>query len=133
LHALLCYGELLSQAGDAIGGILVFQKCAFLDPLNPLAYINTARTFNQMGQSELATQHILHALSLDPSYCMSYVDLAQVYLQQGKTQLALELIDKALSVSRHVSEMRDVLTAQKVAVIQLKMEEKGLYRQQVIV
>lgn len=129
INTRLCFGEILSQAGDTVGGILAFRKCAILDPFNPLSYINTARTFNQMGQPELAIRHINHALILDGSYCMTFVDLAQVFLQQGKTNEALEYILKALHLARHVSEIRDVLTAQKIALMQAELEKRGLFRQ----
>ena len=129
INARLCYGEILSQAGDAVGGILAFRKCAIIDPYNPLPFINTARTFNQMGQPYLAMRHINRALELDDTYCMTFVDLAQVFLQQGQTKEALTHISKALQLARHVSEIRDVLTAQKIALIQEELEQKGFFRQ----
>lgn len=129
INALLCFGEILSQAGDTVGGLLTFHKCSLMDPSHPLPFVNTARTFNQMGQAELALKHLHHALDLDPLYCMTHVDFAQTSLQQGHTVEALAQIDTALSLAKHVSEIRDVLTARHIAVIQLELEERGLYRQ----
>jgi Tfp pilus assembly protein PilF len=115
--------------GDSIGGLLIFKKCARIDPTHPLPFVNSARTFTQMGQFDLAIAHIARALELDVSYCMTYVDLAQVHLQRGHTREALVLIEKALVLARHVSEIRDVLTSQRIAATQLELEGRGLYRQ----
>ena len=79
---------------------------------------------NQKTQSK---EHVDQALLLDPNFALTYVDKAQSILQEGNTQEALSTLDKALSLSRHVSDIGDVLTARRVAEIQEVLQEEGLY------
>lgn len=105
-----------------------FKKAAEHDPLgNPLSFVNAARTYQQLGQNHSAKLHLDHALALDPSLSMTYVDMSQNLLQSGKTEEALGLLNHALRLAKHVSEIRDVMTARKVATIQRTLEEKGLF------
>jgi hypothetical protein len=63
---------------------------------------------------------------MDPALAMSRVDLAQQYLQIGLSSRAMATLDVALGLSRHVSEIRDVLTARTVAKIQSELQEEGV-------
>lgn len=67
------------------------------------------------------------AISLDENLASTRVDLSQIYLLSGKTKLALDTLELALNMSKHVSEIRDVLTALKIANIQSKLQEEGIY------
>jgi hypothetical protein len=40
---------------------------------------------------------------------------------------ALAMLETALGLARHVSEIRDVLTSKTIALLQLDIEEKGLF------
>lgn len=54
----LCLGEVLSQVGDAIGSLSAFQRAAVIDNLHPLPYVNAARTYQQLNQSNQAMIHL---------------------------------------------------------------------------
>lgn len=44
----------------------------------------------------------------------------------GGAQEALLTLEKALALAKHVSEIRDVLTAMAIAKLQIAIEEEGL-------
>ena len=127
LYLLLCTGELISQSGDAVKAIKCFKRASRLNPLHPLPYINAARTYVQLNQPTKALLHLSVAILLDESLASTRVDLSQIYLLSGKTRLALTTLQLALNMSKHVSEIRDVLTALKIAEIQTKLQEEGIY------
>ena len=99
-----------------------------LDGTNPLPYINAARTYLQLGQVTSAFKHLKHGLLLDADLPMSHLDLAQLYLQTGNTTMALSTLDEALKLAKHMSEIRDVLVAKRMATAQLQLEQRGLAR-----
>jgi hypothetical protein len=45
----------------------------------------------------------------------------------GRVEEALSTLNLALNMARHVSEIRDVLTALSVAKIQLELQKEGIY------
>ena len=47
---LLCCGEVYSQAGDMVTALDCFRKAHALAPNNPLSYVNSARTYQQLNQ-----------------------------------------------------------------------------------
>ena len=63
---------------------------------------------------------------------MTRVDLSQQYLHSGQSAKALVTLNEALRLARHVSEIRDVLTARNVALMQLELESEGLYTPQLL-
>ena len=127
LYLLLCTGEIISQTGDAVKAIKCFKKASTINPLHPLPYVNAARTYVQLNQSKKALSHLSYAIFLDKYQASTMVDLSQIYLLSGKTKLALETLQIALNMAKHVSEIRDVLTALKIAKIQLKLHEEKIY------
>ena len=127
LYLLLCTGEIISQTGDAVKAIKCFKRASKLNPLHPLPYVNAARTYVQLNQSKKALVHLSFAISLDEHLASTRVDLSQIYLISGKTELALSTLELALNMAKHVSEIRDVLTALKIAHIQSKLQEEGIY------
>ena len=48
-------------------------------------------------------------------------------MQSGRTKDALDMYEVAMGLARHVSEIRDVLTAKTVCLMQVKLEEQGIY------
>lgn len=58
---------------------------------------------------------------------MTRVDLAQQYLHTGRTSSALETLETALELAHHVGEIRDVLTAKKIALLQVELQNEGLH------
>jgi len=67
-------------------------------------------------QRSNAAKHLNYALHTDASLAMTKVDLVQNLMQSGHTEEALQL-------AKYVSEICDVLTAKKIALIQLKIQE----------
>lgn len=127
LYLLLCTGEIVSQSGDAVKAIKCFKRASTLSPLNPLPYVNAARTYVMLNQSKKALAHLSLAIGLDECLASTRVDLSQLYLLSGKTQLALSTLQMALDMAKHVSEIRDVLTALQIATIQMKLQEQAVY------
>ena len=72
------------------------------------------------------------AIAVDPTLAMTRVDLSQQYLHSGQSAKALTTLNEALHLARHVSEIRDVLTARNVALMQLELEREGLYTPQLL-
>eukprot|EP01041_Mallomonas_annulata_P000097 gene97-136_t len=99
----LCLGELAAQTGDVATSMTSFRKASFLCPSHPMPYLNAARTFLQLG-----------------------FDLAQAEISAGSIEKGMALLDKALAHAKHVSEIRDVITARVIALAQLELEEKGI-------
>ena len=134
---LICHGEVLSQIGDVMKAIQCFKKAANMKTIegfkNPLPYVNAARTYQQLSQPLAALTHISIALKYDCNLPMTYVDLSQIYLHIGRTKEALQALDHALEISKYCSEIRDVLSAQAIARMQLELEEsEGIRRPQCI-
>lgn len=127
LYLHLSYGEVLGQAGDLVGSLACFHQAHESDPTHPLPFVNAARTYQQLNQTSTARRHLDRALLLDPSFSLTYIDVAQGALQGGRTEEALQILDKALLLARHVSDLLDVLTARRVAELQLCLEGEGLY------
>jgi len=127
LYLLLCYGEVLGQAGDLVGSLSSFAQAHRLDLRNPLPFVNAARTYQQLNQGSTSRKHLNCAASIDPHFALTHIDVAQAALQEGRTQKALSVLDHALSLTRHVSDICDVLTAITVAQLQLELQAEGLY------
>ena len=127
-YYILLLGEIHCQAGDAVTAIQIFSAVTHFDPDNPspIPYLNAARVYQQLNQHEQAVMHMKIAYSLDPSLAMTRVDLAQHYLGLGQTSDALCTLQGALHLSRQVSEVKDVLTAREVALLQLELQGEGL-------
>lgn len=123
----MCLGEVLGQLGDLTGSLSCFKRAHILCPDHPLPFVNAARSYQNLNQPALAKAHLAHALQVDPSFPLTYVDLAQAKLQSGRAEEALEQLQRALDLARHVGDIRDVLTAMRVANIQLELEKDGLY------
>jgi tetratricopeptide (TPR) repeat protein len=126
-YLLLCYGEVLSQAGDLVGALACFEAAHSQDMLNPLPFVNAGRTYQQLQQPKVSELHLNQALAVDPTFALTQIDVAQSALHKGQTQLALNVLDHALYLSRHVSDICDVLTAKTVATLQDLLEKQGLY------
>ena len=124
---LLCAGEVHSQCGDMVKSIKMFRKASLLEAGHPLPWVNAARTYQQLGQLDAAKAHIQVALSLDPTVAMTRVDHAQLLRQCEKMAEAVESIDIALDLAKQVSEIRDVMTARYVTLLQQSLKKKGLY------
>ena len=99
---LVCCGEVYSQAGDVVNALDCFRRAHAAAPLNPLPFINAARTYQQLGQLHTAKQHLCAALRLDGSMAMVRVDLAQNSLLGGNAAPALGLLDEALQLALQV-------------------------------
>ena len=127
LYLLICTGEIMSQAGDAVKAIKCFKRANRQSPLHPLPYVNAARTYVQLNQPKKAFLHLSTAIRLDQFSSSTRVDLSQIYLLSGRTELALSTLQEALDMAKHVSEIRDVLTALKVAEIQMELQREGVY------
>jgi len=127
LYLLLCYGEVLSQAGDLVGSLSCFESAHRLNPRNPLPFVNAARTYQQMSQPSTSERHLQCAVAIDPSFALTHIDVAQGLLHRGSVQEALKTLDYALRLSRHVSDICDVLTAKTVATLQAELQQEGLY------
>ncbi len=127
LYLLLCYGEVLGQAGDLVGSLSCFSQAHSLDLRNPLPFVNAARTYQQLNQSATSKQHLTCASVIDPHFALTHIDVAQAALQEGRTEKALSVLQHALSLTRHVSDICDVLTAQTVAQLQMELQAEGLY------
>lgn len=119
----ICLGELLAQVGDVPRSMSALRKASTLAPFHPMPYLNAARTLNQLGCKSLAKEHTMRALELDPNLSTSYVDLAQSELADGNSDSGRDYLEKAMSLAHHVSEIRDVLTARTLSVLQLELEE----------
>jgi tetratricopeptide (TPR) repeat protein len=112
--------------GDINAAMFAYKMAYQLDCRSPLALVNAARTYQQVGQVETAKRHIQRGLELDPHFAMSHIDLAQLQLMSGQANLALQTLDKALQFSRHMSEIKDVLIAKEMAFAQLELEGMGI-------
>ena len=110
-----------------MGSLASFHQANTIDPHHPLPFVNAARTYQQLNQTTTAKQHLDGALRLDHTFALTHIDVAQAALQAGKTQKALNILDKALLRARHVSDLLDVLTAKRVAELQVLLQEEGLY------
>lgn len=124
---LLCSGEVHSQCGDMVKAIKQFHKCTELDPTHPLPWVNAGRTYQQLGQVQAALMHVRKSIEIDPTLAMTRVDLAQLLRQNGHMAEAVQEIDKAMELAKQVSEIRDVLTARYVVLLQQSLKKKGLY------
>lgn len=127
IFILLCQGEIYSQVGEIVKAIKCFQRGAKIEEeisnsANPLPYINAARAYQQLSEPITALNHISIALKYDSFLPMIFVDLAQIFLHLGKTKEAIDSLDHGLIISKHCSEIRDVLTARTIANIQLELE-----------
>lgn len=125
-YLLLCQGEIFCQVGEAIGALKLFKKVSEMDPDHPLPYLNAARVYQQLGQQVQSLRHMRFALEADPTFSVARVDLAQHLLHLGHTEAAKQTLDSALSLARHVSEIKEVLTARAIATTQLELESRGL-------
>ena len=123
---LACNGEVAAQAGDMVGSLRAFRRGHDRDPSHPLPLINAARVYSQLGQHNTAGRHLQRALAADCALSMARVDLAQNMLQAGRPLEALTTLRRALRLARHVSEIRDVLTANYIAQMQVELEEQGI-------
>lgn len=148
---LVCYGEVLSQAGDPSGALKLYYKASKLEPGHPMPYLNASRVYQQLNQSELAKLHMMKALSIDDSLSLTLVDIAQYKIQQRKKYPIInnkektsesnennrinqiieemtveEILDYGLYQARHVSEILDILTTKQIAEFYNKLFEKEL-------
>lgn len=131
-YMLLCLGEIYSQTGDAVAALAAFKKAHEIDCYNPLPYLNAARVYQQIKQPKIAFQHMQIAIQIDPALAMTKVDLAQQYLHSGRTEEALKTLESALVLARHVSEIRDVLTARTVALMQVQLQNEGFWNANIV-
>ena len=122
-----CLGDILAQAGDVVSALESYKRAASISPQHPLPYVNAARVYQQLNQQSLSSRHISKALALDESLALTKVDMAQNLLFAGQLEEALELLEQALGCAKHVSEIRDVLTAKAVANMQRTLEVEMLY------
>jgi hypothetical protein len=120
---------------------------AYLSLTFSARFIHAARIYEQLGQHGNALRHLNHAAVLDPTLAMTRVEIAQVNLQlnqkrnssappstsfsppEGVSNSATDsilLLDQAMGLAKHVSEIRDVLTARTVALIQANLESAGV-------
>lgn len=106
--------------------IKLFHKAHLLDPFHPLPLINAARTYQQLGELQTALLHIQIAMQCDPDLAMTRVDYAQLLRQLHKIEEAVVMIDEAYRMSRHVSEIKDVLVAKYVTQLQQMIKKKGI-------
>lgn len=104
----------------------MFAHASELDPLHPLPYANAARTYQQLNQTQAAERHLQKALALDSSLALIRVDMAQHMSLSGRASEALHLLDEALTLARHVSEIKDVLTARAIISMSLDLEARGI-------
>ena len=125
-YLLLCQGEIFCQAGESVAALKLFKKVSEIDPDHPLPYLNAARVYQQLGQQLQSLRHMKLALNADPSFSVARVDLAQHCLHLGHTEAALQTLDSSLRLARHVSEIKEVLTARSIATMQLELEARGL-------
>lgn len=137
---LLCQGEIHAQCGDMIKAINLFSQVYKLKPFHPLALVNAGRTYQQLGQYHAAYEHIVKSLEVDSTFAMSYIDLAQLLRLQPKlgsnlhsnVPNAIVAIEEAIPLSKQVSEIRDVLTARYVTLLQKALKNKGFINNNVI-
>jgi predicted Zn-dependent protease len=80
-----------------------------------------------LNQPTTARYHLNRAIRADPALAMTRVDLSQNLMHSGRTQECIVILDEALLLCKHVSEIKDVMTAREVARIQLELTESGLY------
>ena len=118
-------GEIISQTGDAMAALQLYQRVALLDPGNPLPYLNASRIYQQIKLQKEAYTHMQLAIQIDDQLSMTQVDLAQYYLHSGQVQLAMQTLEEAFVSARHVSEIKDVVTARTVAVTRLALQSEG--------
>lgn len=123
-YLLLCMGEIYCQLGDAVSAMSSFKDASVLMPQHPLPYLNAARVYQQLNQRVEARRHTEIALTIDPDLAMTRIDLAQHYLHLGRPEEALDCLQTALRLARHVSEIKDVLTAQLVAMVQMDLQKE---------
>lgn len=134
LILMLCQGEVHAQCGDMVKAIGLFAKAYSSRPDHPLALVNAGRTYQQLGQFHAAYSHITESLRVDNTFAMSYIDLAQLLRQQPSLskESCREIsnptvaIEEAIPLAKQVSEIRDVLTARYVTLLQQSLKEKGL-------
>jgi len=123
---LLCCGDVFNQMGGIVGALDCYQRANVLSPSNPLCYINAARSYQLLNQLRSSEMQLQTALRMDPSLAMARMGLSQNLLLTGNAKQAFVLLDEALRFSKQVSEIRDVLTARTIALMQLDFERKGL-------
>ena len=58
---------------------------------------------------------------------MSKVDLAQYYLHTGDLEMSILTLEDALNLAKHVSEIKDVLTAKIMTVVQIELHKEGFW------
>eukprot|EP01035_Chromulina_nebulosa_P018693 gene18693-24449_t len=123
----MCLGELVSQTGDMVQALNHFKRAHELDRYNPMPFVNASRVYQQLSYTSQIEKHINKAISLDPTLTMTYVDISQVCLSNGQTDKCLSMLSKALRLARHVSEIKDVLTAQAVGKLTRQLEDLKIY------
>jgi len=123
----MCLGELVSQTGDMVQALNHFKRAHELDRYNPMPFVNASRVYQQLSYTSQIEKHINKAISLDPTLTMTYVDISQVCLSNGQTDKCLSMLSKALQLARHVSEIKDVLTAQAVGKLTRQLEDLKIY------
>ena len=126
LYINLSLGEIMSQSGDIIMALTCFKTASLIDPHCPLPYINASRVYQQLNQNKLAELHLSKAMDLDDYFAMTKVDLAQFHMSTGRPNV-IEILNQALVEARHVSEIRDVLSAIEFSKMQLELVSEGIY------
>jgi tetratricopeptide (TPR) repeat protein len=137
-----CLGEVLGQTGEATGALEAFQKSFRLSPSSPMPFLNAARVYQQLSQSDACETHLKEALRRDNTLVLAYVDCAQLCLQSKglrssraavtanisdsataarivgprKAQVYLDL---ALHLCRHISEVADVFASETIALVHM--------------
>jgi predicted Zn-dependent protease len=61
---LLCSGDIHAQAMDLVNALELYKEAYLRDPLQPLSFINAARSFQQLGRHSTAMQHLHKAIEM---------------------------------------------------------------------
>ena len=114
--------------GDAMASLQYYKQASTLDPYNPLPYLNASRVYQQIKLHSESFRHMQLALHIDNQFSMAKVDLAQYYLHIGALEMSLSTLDEALQLAKHVSEIKDVLTAKIMTLTQINLQKEGFLK-----
>eukprot|EP00981_Chlorochromonas_danica_P013166 scaffold5931_cov173-Ochromonas_danica.AAC.4 len=126
----LCLGDVHCQCGDMVKAIKLYQAAQVFDPTNPLPFLNASRAYAQLSQRQHSLAHLRAAEEADSSCVLVYVDLARSLRSQGLAEESAQCSRKALGLAKQVSDFREVLAAQYLALLILLLERKGLVKKE---
>lgn len=70
-----CLGAVLGQTGEATGALEAFKKSFTLSPHSPMPFLNAARVYQQLSQSDACEMsHLKEALRRDNTLVLAYVE-----------------------------------------------------------